>query len=98
MRNQEISSRLWPCGCARHGDLYANLAQASDALHSVSVDRGLPLLVEGELAEGRDCDQQVLDDDAYVIHSLNSHTVIYLLALSGPAPTSSARWMRELSR
>src|SRR5689334_15027780 len=59
--------------CAHHRNLYALIAQASDAPRPFSFNRGSPFELKAQLAKEINRLAQVLDDDSYVVHPFERH-------------------------
>src|SRR5439155_12949021 len=81
-RRREKARELEPAVAVRrahHGDLDALVAQSSDAPCPLSFHHGPTFELEAELAKERDRRWEVVDDDAYIVHPLNSHSVTFLL-------------------
>ena len=54
---------------AHHGDLDLLVAQSGNTPRPLSVNRRLSFEPEPELAKELDCRRQILNDDAYVVHT-----------------------------
>jgi hypothetical protein len=54
-------------------DLDAHRVQPGDALCPLSFDRGLPFKLEAELAKELNRRNEVVDDNAHVVHAFEGH-------------------------
>src|SRR6059036_3142448 len=61
--------------CTHHGNLYAHVAQSSDAICPVSFDWGAPLELEAKFGEELNGGIDVFYHDADIVHSLDRHDV-----------------------
>src|SRR6059036_4067889 len=61
--------------CTHHGNLYAHVAQSSDAICPVSFDWGAPLELEAKFGEELNGGVDVFYHDADVVHTLDRHDV-----------------------
>lgn len=57
----------------QHGDLGSDALERDDAVHPIAVDRRFALQLESERGEERNGVCEVIDDDAHVVHPLDSH-------------------------
>src|SRR5882762_8196447 len=77
-RRREESGDLEPAVTVRrthHGNLYAHVAQSSDAICPVSFDWGAPLELEAKFGEELNGGVDVFYHDADVVHTLDRHDV-----------------------
>src|SRR5258706_5629006 len=77
-RRREESGDLEPAVTVRrthHGNLYAHVAQSSDAICPVSFDWGAPLELEAKFGEEFNGGVDVFYHDADVVHTLDRHDV-----------------------
>src|SRR5947208_10473817 len=77
-RRREESGDLEPAVTVRrthHGNLYAHVAQSSDAICPVSFDWGAPLELEPKFGEELNGGVDVFYHDADVVHTLDCHDV-----------------------
>src|ERR671921_2884696 len=64
-----------PIWGAHHNDVHLDTFEPVDALHPLSLYRRLTLLLQTELGNESDSTCKVLDDDAYVVQSLDRHVL-----------------------
>src|SRR5687767_1555271 len=84
---REESGHLEPAVTVRrthHGNLYAHVAQSSDAICPVSFDWDAPLELEAKFGEELNGGVDVFDHDADVVHTLDRHE----LSLASNPPKS----------
>src|ERR687889_903865 len=62
-----------PIWGAHHNDVDLDTFEPVDAVHPLSLYRRLTLLLQTELGKESDSGSKVLDDDAYVVQSLDRH-------------------------
>src|SRR3989475_3607479 len=77
-RRREESGDLEPAVTVRrthHGNLYAHVAQSSDAICPVSFDWGAPLELEAKFGEEFNGGVDVFYHDSDVVHTLDRHDV-----------------------
>src|SRR5713101_2804027 len=77
-RRREESGDLEPAVTVwrtHHGNLYAHVAQSSDAICPVSFDWGAPLKLETKFDEELNGSINVFHHDADVVHTLDRHDV-----------------------
>jgi hypothetical protein len=75
-RRRKESGELEPAVTVRrthHGNLYAHVAQSSDAICPVTFDWGAPLELEAKVGEELNSGVEVFYHDADVVHSLDRH-------------------------
>ena len=89
-----------------HNDVHLDTFYPVDAVHPLSLYRSLTLLLQTELGKESDSGSKVLDDDAYVVQSLDRHVLsigeaereglgrVFLALGSNPAEQlASKRWV-----
>src|ERR687889_1374659 len=94
-----------PIWGAHHNDVDLDTFEPVDAVHPLSLYRLLTLLLQTELGKESDSGSKVLDDDAYVVQSLDRHLPsigqaerdglgrLFLALASNPAEhLASQRW------
>src|SRR5437764_13682129 len=95
-RGREESGELEPAVTVwrtHHGNLYAHVAQSSDAICPVSFDWGAPLELEAKFGEELNGGVDVFYHDADVVHTLDRHDVS--LAPKGSALSGRHRRLRR---
>src|SRR5438552_16379494 len=94
-RRREESGDLEPAVTVRrthHGNLYAHVAQSSDAICPVSFDWGAPLELEAKFGEELNGGVDGFQHDADVVHTLDRHDAS--LASNGLAMSRGAKRRR----
>src|SRR5437762_1296574 len=84
-RRREESGDLEPAVTVRrthHGNLYAHLAQSSDAICPVSFDWGAPLELEAKFGEELNGGIDVFYHDADIVHTLDRHDASWRLTVT----------------
>jgi hypothetical protein len=70
LRQLKVPVPIWG---AHHNDVDLDTFEPVDAVHPLSLYRRLTLLLQTELGKESDSGLKVLDDDAYVVQSLDRH-------------------------